>query len=343
MFKYVVRRILQAIPLLIIVNIFIFILLKAAGDPFAYLALDPRISDEDRAYMRRSLGLEDPVPLQFVHWYLGDDWYMRDLNDDGTPETYGERQGILRGDLGNSIRYNKPVVDVIGDFLPNSIILGTSALLVTVIFGVGIGIFAALRPYTWIDNLISGLSFLTFSMPIFLVALLSVFFFSILAKQAGLPYLPTSGMYDPRGDRSFDELLIRLIMPTLSIAAIGIARYARFVRASMLEVINSDYIRTARAKGLNERRITYLHALRNAGIPVITLIALDIPSIFGGAIVTETIFAWPGMGRLFIMSLENLDPPVLLIFTLIVAIGVIIFQLIADIVYAWVDPRIRYS
>lgn len=343
MTKYVIRRSLQAIPLLFLINVFIFILLKAAGDPFAYLALDPAVSEADRAYLSRSLGLDDPVPIQFIHWYFGDDWYMRDLDFDGEVDTPGRRKGILRGDLGVSIRFNRPVGDVIADFLPNTLILGSSALLVTVIAGVSIGVFAALRPYTWMDNIITTLSFLTFSMPIFLIALLGVLVFSITLDNLGLPHLPTQGMYDARGDRSLDELLIRLILPTLSIAAITTARYARFMRASMLEVINADYVRTARAKGIKERRITWLHAFKNASIPLVTLISLDIPFILSGAVVTETIFAWPGMGRLFIDSLNILDPPVLLIFTLLVAVGVVVFQLVADILYAWVDPRIRYT
>jgi len=343
MTQYVVRRCLQAIPLLFLVNVFIFILLKFAGDPFAYLALDPTASPEDRAYLRRSLGLDDPVYMQFIHWYFGDDWYMRDLDFDGDAETPGDRKGILRGDFGQSIRYARPVVDVIGDYLPNTLILGSSALLVTVIAGVSIGVFAALRPYTWIDNIVTTLSFLTFSMPIFLIALLGVLFFSLTLKDLGLPYLPTGGMYETRGDRSLDELLIRLILPTMSIAAISTARYARFMRGSMLEVINADYIRTARAKGIKERRITWLHALKNASIPLVTLISLDIPFILSGAVVTETIFSWPGMGWLFINSLQTLDPPILLIFTLMVAVGVVVFQVVADILYAWVDPRIRFD
>lgn len=343
MTQYVIRRCLQAIPLLFLVNVFIFILLKFAGDPFAYLALDPTASAEDRAYLSRSLGLDDPVYMQFIHWYFGDDWYMRDLDFDGDPDTPGQRKGILRGDFGESITRSRPVVEVIGNYLPNTLILGTSALLVTVIAGVSIGVFASLRPYTWLDNIITTLSFLTFSMPIFLIALLAVLFFSITLKNLGLPHLPTGGMYETRGDRSLDELLIRLILPTMSIAAISTARYARFMRGSMMEVINADYIRTARAKGIKERRITWLHALKNASIPLVTLISLDIPFILSGAVVTESIFSWPGMGWLFINSLQTLDPPILLIFTLLVAIGVVLFQLVADILYAWVDPRIRFS
>ncbi len=341
--QYFIRRVLQSIPLLILVSVFVFGLLKLAGDPLSYLAIDPNVSQEDRALLRRSLGLDDPIPLQYVHWLIGDDWFKRDLNFDGEPDTFGRQQGILRGDFGDSIRFKRSVTSVVSDFLPNTLILGASALIVTIIFGVGIGIFAALRQYTMADNVITALSFLTFSMPIFLIALLSVFLFSITFRNLGLPYLPVQGMYDPRGDRSIDELLVRLILPTLSIAAISIARYARFTRASMLENINSDYVRTARAKGLNERRITFIHTFKNASIPIITLIALDIPFILSGAVVTESIFAWPGMGTLFINSLNILDPPVLMITVLMTAVAVVVFQLIADLLYAWVDPRIRYS
>jgi peptide/nickel transport system permease protein len=341
--QYLLRRSIQAIPLLILISVFVFILLKLGGDPFAGIQLNRDTNLQDVARLRRSLGLDDPIILQYVHWVIGDSWYKRDLDFDGEPETYGRSKGILRGDLGRSIRFNRPVGDVIWEFLPNTLILGVAALATTVLFGVSIGVFAALRQYSLADNIITALSFITFSMPIFLVALLGVFVFSVTFREWGLPHLPVQGMYDARGDRSLDELLVRLILPTMSIAAIGIARYARFVRASMLDVINSDYIRTARAKGLAERRITLLHALKNASIPVIALIAIDLPFIFGGAVVTETIFSWPGLGRLFIQSLQNLDPPVVMIYVLLIAVGVVIFQLLADVVYAWLDPRIRYA
>src|SRR5690606_1765814 len=174
-------------------------------------------------------GLDDPIPLQFVHWLIGDDWYQRDLDFDGVPDTYGERRGVLRGDLGESFRFNKPVVDVIREVLPNTLILGITAYVVTIVFGVGIGIFAALRQYSFLDHLITGISFFLFSMPIFLVALLAVYIFAVKFKEWGLPALPTGGMYDVRGNRTLDELLIRLILPVFSLAAISIARYARFV------------------------------------------------------------------------------------------------------------------
>ncbi|MFW5692366.1 MAG: ABC transporter permease [Chloroflexota bacterium] len=354
MTKYIIRRTIQAIPLLIFISIFIFVLLKAAGDPFAAQALEPGISSDDLAWRRRAAGLDDPIFIQFLHWYFGDDWYQRDLRDndipdswgefDGEPDTPGDRQGILRGDFGESLRRNQPVTKVIGEFLPNTLILGTAALSVTVIFGVIIGMFAALRPYTLMDNVITTASFVTFSMPIFLIALLSVYIFAVKFREWGLPHLPTGGMYDRRtGDQSIGELLKHLILPTFSLAAIQIAAYSRFIRASMLEAINSDYIRTARAKGLKRRRIVLLHAFKNASFPLITLVALDIPIFLSGAVVTETIFSWPGMGKLFIDSLQNLDPPILLAFTLFVAVSVVVFQLVADIIYAWVDPRVRYA
>jgi peptide/nickel transport system permease protein len=341
--RYLIRRLLQSIPLLMLITVLVFVLLKTAGDPLAYLANDPKVSAEDKARLRRSLGLEDPLPLQFVHWLIGDDWYKRDLDLNGEPETFGKRLGILRGDFGNSIRYNRPVTEVIGGFLPNTLLLGGTAFLVTIILGLLIGIYAALRQYTWIDNVITTISFITFSFPIFLIALLSVLVFAVLFKQWGLPYLPVQGMYEVRGDKTLVEVARHMILPVMSIAAISVAGYSRFIRASMLEVINSDYVRTAKAKGLSQRRIVYLHAFKNASLPLITLIGLNIPFILSGAVVTETIFAWPGMGRLFIDSLNFLDSPVLIISVMMTAIAVVICQLLTDVAYAWVDPRIRYS
>jgi peptide/nickel transport system permease protein len=341
--RYIIRRLLQAIPLLLLITVLVFILLKTAGDPLAYLANDPRVSQEDKIRLRRSLGLEDPLPLQFVHWLIGDNWFKRDLDLDGEPETFGQRRGILRGDFGLSIRYNRPVSQVINDFLPNTLILGVSSFIITVIFGLIFGIVAALRQYSWIDNVITTISFIAFSFPIFLVALLGVLLFSILFKQWGLPYLPVQGMYEVRGEKTLIEIVRHMILPVMSIALINIAGYSRFIRASMLEVIHSDYVRTARAKGLGQQRVVYLHAFKNAALPLITLIGLNFPFILSGAVVTETIFAWPGMGRLFIESLNFLDSPVLIISVMMTAIAVVLCQLVTDIVYAWVDPRIRYN
>lgn len=335
---------MQAIPLLFLISVFVFFLIRQAGDPFAGRILEAGTSAEDLSRQRRAAGLTDPVWLQFIHWYLGDDWYQRDLSGDGEPDTFGRRQGILRGDLGVSVQRNEPVVKTIRRFLPWTLLLGATALTTTIVFGVAIGMLASLRPYSIFDNIVTTLSFVTFSTPIFLIALLSVFIFSVKFREWGLPYLPTGGTSDWRaGGATFGDVAQRLILPTVSLAAIQIAAYSRFIRASMLDVLNSDYIRTAHAKGLKRRRVVMLHAFKNASFPLITLVALDIPVFLSGAVVTETIFSWPGMGKLFIDSLNQLDPPILLAFTLFVALTVVTMQLIADIVYAWVDPRVRYT
>jgi len=348
--KYILRRLLAAIPLLIIIAVFIFFGLKISGaDPLAYLANDPRIRPSDRILLTARLGLNDPVPLQFVHWLIGDDWYERDVTGDGVKDEFGTRMGLLRGDFGESIRYRQPVIEIIAQFMPNTLLLGLTAYIATVLISMAVGIFAALRQYSVADNVITGVSFITFSMPIFFIALLSVQIFSVQFKawhDAGaswLPYLPVQGMYDVRGDRSLDELIRHMILPVFCLSAISIAGYSRYIRATMLEVISSDYVRTARSKGLNERRVTYLHALKNASLPIVTLIGLDAPFVLAGAVVTETIFSWPGMGRLFIQSLEPIDPPVVMIFVLMIAVAVVLTQILIDIIYAWLDPRIHYT
>ncbi len=347
--RYIVRRVLQAIPLLIIVTILVFMLLKAAGDPFAYLAQDPRATERDRLMLRARYGLDDPLPLQFIHWLVGDDWYYRrteiqfidtrtqqEINE--VYEGYGTRKGILRGDFGDSIRFRKPVTAVFGERLPNTLILMGTAFVVEITFGLIIGIFAALHKYSLADNIITAVSFVFYSMPVFLLALILV---NIFAVQLRL--LPVQGMYDVRGDRSFDELLRHLILPVASLSLINIAGYSRYIRSTMLETINSDYIRTARAKGLGERRVTFVHALKNASLPLVTLIGLSIPFLLSGAVITETIFSWPGMGYMFIEALNQLDAPLLIAFVLMIAVAVVFFQLVTDIVYSMLDPRIRYS
>lgn len=343
MTQYIIRRLLQSIPLLILITVFVFVLLKTSGDPLAEILTDPRVTEADRILLRARYGLDDPMPLQFVHWLIGDDWYWRDIDGDGEVDEPGRRVGILRGDLGESIRYRKPVSQVINQFLPNTLILGTTAFVVEITLGLALGIFAALRQYSIADNIITAFAFITYSMPIFLIALILVQIFAVQFQKWGLPSLPVSGMYDPRGDQSFDELLRHLVLPVMSLAAINIAGYSRYIRAAMLEVINSDYIRTARAKGLGERRTIFLHALKNASLPLITLVGLNLPFILGGAVITETIFTWPGMGYMYINAIEQLDSSLLIAFVLLIAVFVVLFQLVADILYAWLDPRIQYS
>lgn len=341
--QYVIRRLLVAVPLLFVISVLIFFGLRLSGsDPVAYLVNDPRISEADRFLVRARYGLNDPLPLQYVHWLIGDNWYQRDVTGDAIPDEYGRRLGVLRGDWGESIRLRRPVAEVIGQFLPNTLILGLSAYSVTLVLSVIIGVTAALRQYTWIDNVITTLSFVTYSMPIFFIALLAVQIFAVEFRRLGLPYLPVQGMYDVRGDRSIDELIRHMILPVACLSAISIAGYSRYIRAMMLEVLTTDYIRTARSKGLIERRVIALHAFKNASLPIVTLIGIDLPLILAGAVVTERIFSWPGMGLLFIQSLEPIDPSVIMMFVLLISFLVVIAQIIVDLVYALLDPRVRY-
>jgi peptide/nickel transport system permease protein len=351
MFKYIIGRLIQAIPLLIIIAVLTFILLKTVGDPLQYLTEDPRVTEAERFRLRAVLGLNDPLPIQFVTWLVGDTWYKRDINGDGEADVYGDRLGILRGDWGESIRVkNKSAALVIGEKLPNTLLLGVSSYVLIVIVSLGVGIFAALRPYTMADNLVTTISFVLFSMPIYLIALLLIYIFAVqfrLAHDAGatwLPYLPVQGMRPTRfSDGTLGELIRHMILPVFCLSAISIAGYSRFIRASMMEVINSDYIRTAQSKGLPTRRVTFVHALKNASLPLVTLIGLDVPFILSGAVVTEQIFSWDGMGLLFIKSLEALDAPVLILFVIMTAVAVVVMQLVTDIAYAWLDPRVRFG
>jgi peptide/nickel transport system permease protein len=216
-----------------------------------------------------------------------------------------------------------------------------TAEVVIIVLSLVLGIYSAIKQYSFFDNLVTGLSFVGYSMPIFLIALLSMYLFSINFKEWGLPYLPTVGMFDPQVGRTRGQIVLHMILPVLSLSVISVAGYSRYVRSSMLEVLGLDYVRTARAKGLSEILVILRHALRNATLPFVTLIGLDIPFLFAGAVVTESIFAWPGTGRLFVERTAQSDFPVLMGILMMIAIAVVIFQLLTDITYSFLDPRIR--
>jgi peptide/nickel transport system permease protein len=350
-YKFIIGRLLQAVPLLIIIAVLTFVLLKTVGDPLQYLTEDPRVTEAERFRLRAVLGLNDPLPIQFITWLVGDTWYQRDISGDGEPDVYGDRLGILRGDWGESIRVKgKSAVTVVAEKLPNTLLLGISSYMVIIVVSLAVGVFAALRPYTFADNVITAISFILFSMPIYLIALLMIYIFAVqfrLTHDAGatwLPYLPVQGMRPTRfSDGTLGELIRHMILPVFCLSAISVAGFSRFIRASMMEAMESDYIRTAQSKGLPNRRVTFVHALKNASLPLVTLIGLTVPGILSGAVVTEQIFAWDGMGLLFIKSLEALDAPVLILFVLMTAVAVVIMQLITDIAYAWLDPRVRFG
>jgi len=341
MTAYILRRLAQAVPQLFIISIILFMLMQAFGDPVATLGARTPPKPEDKERLRRMLGLDQPAYVQYLTWLVGNDWQKMDMDGDGVPETYGQRKGILRGDWGNSLVTRRPVLEMIGERLPNTLILMVTAEIIIIILSLTIGLYSALRPYSFFDNLVTGLSFVGYSMPVFWLALMLMYIFAVNFRKWGLPYLPTVGMFDPQVGKTPAELIKHMILPVATLAIISIAGYSRFVRSSVLEVLSQDYIRTARAKGVRAIYVVLRHALPNAALPFITLIGLDIPFLLAGALVTERIFAWPGMGRLFIDHTSRADFPVLMGILMLISIAVVIFQIITDVVYSLVDPRIR--
>jgi peptide/nickel transport system permease protein len=341
MVNYILRRLAQAIPQLFLISLILFLLMQAFGDPIASLGVRTPPRPADRERLRRQLGLDQPVYVQYLVWLIGNDWMKIDMDGDGVGETPGKRLGVLRGDFGNSLISKRPVLELITERLPNTLLLMVTAEAVIIIFSLLIGVYSAVKQYSFIDNLITGLSFVGFSMPIFLIALLSMYLFSLNFKEWGLPYLPTVGMFDPEEGRTPAQIALHMILPVLSLSIISVAGYSRYVRSSMLEILGLDYIRTARAKGLREKLVVMKHALRNAMLPFVTLIGLDIPFLLAGAVVTETIFAWPGTGRLFVERTAQSDFPVLMGILMMTGVAVVIFQLLTDIAYSYLDPRIR--
>lgn len=344
MTRYIIRRILQAIPLLLIISVMIFILLRSSGDPLASMGGRRATRPEDRERLTRLMGLDQPLYKQYIIWLIGNDWTMIDVDGDGVPETPGVRKGALRGDFGDSlVKRGVPALDIIIERLPNTILLMIPAEILILIVSLALGIYSALRQYSILDQVVTGASFIGYSMPIFFIALASMYIFAVNFRQWGLPYLPTVGMFDPKVGKTASQVALHMVLPIFSMSVISISGYSRYIRSEMLEVISRDYIRTAHAKGLTERMVLFGHALKNAALPFVTLVGIDVPLLLGGAVVTETIFAWPGMGRLFIDHLTRNDTPVVMGILMLISIAVVFSQLLVDVLYAWLDPRIRYT
>lgn len=344
MAKYLIRRVIQSIPLLIIISFILFWMINQIGDPLAVFAESrQKPTAQAREEIIRRLGLDKPLPVQYLVWLIGNDWMQVDVRGDGTLMEYGKRKGVLRGDFGISFVTREPAIKRIYERLPNTLNLMVPSFILTIILALAIGIYSALHQYSFIDNLITGGSFFFFSMPIFFIAMMCIYIFGLQFTRWGWPALPIGGMYDAGQPRTLLSLLEHMIMPAFCLVAIQLAGYVRFVRSSMLEVMGADYIRTARAKGLREATVTNRHALKNAALPLITLIGLDLPFLLAGAVVTEQIFAWPGMGRLFIEALDRADFNVMMLILMLLCVAVVVFQLLTDVVYTMFDPRIRYS
>jgi peptide/nickel transport system permease protein len=287
--------------------------------------------------------LDKPVYVQYAVWLVGNDWMKLDLNGDGTAESTGTRRGVLRGDFGTSFVTRRPVIEMIAERLPNTLLLMLTAEVVILIASLAIGLVSALRQYSVFDHTVTTLSFIGYSMPLPLLALGLIYIFAVDLRRLGLPYLPTGGMFDPMTGPSLWQTLWHMVLPVTTLSIVSVAGYSRYVRANMLEVLEQDYIRTAYAKGLRRRAVVVTHALKNAALPLVTIVGMDLPFLLGGAVVTETIFAWPGMGRLFYDHTSRSDFPVLMGILMIIAVAVILFQIITDVVYTLLDPRIRYS
>ena len=328
MLRYLLRRVLLAIPLILgIATLLFFVIRLAPGDPTQFM-VSPTMRPEVVAQMRANYGLDRPLPVQYAKW-LG---------------------AVVQGDFGYSYSHSRPVLEVIGQILPNTLLLSTAALLVAFVAGVLIGIVQAVRQYSFWDQALSLVSLFFFSMPSFWLALMMILVFALFARNVWeWPiFFPPSGTrsvdYDSLGQ--WDQIVDRLRYMTLPVASLALvlsAGIARYTRGSMLEVIRQDYVRTARAKGLPERTVILKHALRNALIPVITLLGLYLPVVFSGTVFIESVFGWPGMGKTIVDAIGLRDYPLVMGTSVMFAFMVVAGNLLADALYALVDPRIRYD
>lgn len=337
---YVTRRLLQALPLLLLISVLTFLLADAApGGPLAAYAEDPDLDPQDLARLEEQLGLDRPLWQRYGHW-LG---------------------RLVRGDWGYSQVTHRPVLQEIGERLPRTLLLMGASLLCTLLIALPLGVATAVRQHSAFDHLVTLAAFAGQALPVAWLGLLLITVFNVwlrfpVSPSAGFswfhlwncvdcgPLLPGGGLA-PYGTQGLQlaARLKHLLLPVGMLTAVSVGVYLRFMRGQMLEVLHADYMRTARAKGLPRHQALARHAVRNALLPVVTVLALDLPGLFGGALFTETIFSWPGMGRLFYRSAQRVDFPVLMGVVLINAALIVLFNLTADILYAYLDPRVRYA
>jgi peptide/nickel transport system permease protein len=321
MVRYLARRLVQTIPLLLLISILGFGIIQLTGDPLAAYTMETALSREDIARLRAYYGLDQPVYVQYLNW-LGN---------------------LARGDWGTSYVAHRPVLELILQRLPNTLMLVAASYTLILTVSIVLGIYTAIRQYSWVDHLVTGLAFVGISIPSFWLGLILLVVFAVSTRNLGLPYFPAGGMYDLSVGPTVTQVLWHLVLPAVTLATVVTANYIRYIRASMLEVLHNDYVRTARAKGLHNGVILRRHAFRNAAIPLVTLIGLDLPRFLSGSLVVEAIFAWPGLGRLFWEHAERTDIPVLMAIMMLTAAMVVFFNLLADVAYAFLDPRIRYG
>lgn len=343
MWSYVLRRIGQAVVILFFITMVCYSLTRLSADPMAQYANKQGMTQADRQAIRQRLGLDMKMPVEWIHWmHLPEDLEQKIVDASGLPFQYVNWLSlVLQGNFGNSFFSHQPVLVLISQRLPMTLVLMITAEVFIILLSLVLGIISAVKQYSITDNLITSISFVGFSMPIFFIALGLMQVFAVQFKAWGWPYLPTGGDVWDFGNPF--AMVWHLVLPVTCLVLIQVAGYSRFLRSSILEILGLDYIRTARAKGLAERAVLFKHALRNATLPFITIIGLDIPFLLGGALVTESIFAWPGMGRLFWEYAQKGDFPVVNGVLLLTGTAVVFFTIIVDLAYTMVDPRIRLS
>ena len=322
MSTFVIRRLAQMVPLLFLVTFITFGLINAAGSPVSGLEINPRVRPEDVARIKENLGLNEPWTTRYFVW-VGN---------------------LIQGDLGISLVNSRPVLGEILNVLPNTLLLTGVSVLVAIAIALPIGIYSAVRRNSVFDRITTVGAVAGFAVPTVWLGLLLIILFAVKFREWGFAYsFPVGGMRELRGESGFWDRVEHLILPVTALAIPQVASWTRYIRSSMLEIIRQDYVRTAEAKGLKERRVLYGHAFRNALLPLVTLVGLNIPELFGGALIVENIFAWNGMGRLAYESIQKNDHTLVIGTTLFFAILTILGNLISDVLYAVFDPRIRYD
>jgi len=314
--RYLARRLLLLVPVLVGVSIVIFgVLHLSPGDP-AEIMLGSQATKEDLARLRESLGLNEPLPVQYVHWI----------------------SHVVRGDLGRSLWMKRPVLPEVLGRLGATLLLTGTALLLSTVGGLALGVASAAWPRSWLDRSSAVASLFGASMPSFWLGIVLMVVFALW-----LGWLPASGMYASYGGGGVGDLLAHLILPAVTLAAASITIIARLTRSTMLEALGQDFVRTARAKGVAEAGVVLRHGLKNALIPIVTVVGVQAGYLLGGAVLTETVFAWPGVGTLMVQGILARDFPLVQGCVLVVALAFAVINLAVDLLYAWLDPRIRYE
>ena len=364
--KYIIRRMLQAIPVLLGISLITYsILLLAPGGPTDRFLQNPKITQDQIIAFKHRWGLDDPVPIQYCKWLgvCGDKGIVNALPGGTlaiaglTIELPGGDNGLLHGDFGYSVNDGRAVTTIIGERLWPTLILAGTSYIIWLMLALVLGVYAAVKRYSFFDSALTVFNYIGFSLPTFWLGLILI---TVFSQGTPFKWFPVGGMWTARSVPSFGtseywtyfgaqpfgalyDLGTHLILPVFTLVLVNIAFDSRFIRSSMLDSLNQDFVRTARAKGVPERTVIFRHALRNALLPVVTNIGLEIPFLFTGAIVTETIFSWPGMGRAFIEATGHFDYPVLMGILIVTSVIVVAANLIADVAYAIVDPRVKYD